>query len=223
MNDKIAIVIPAFNPKEELIKIVEHLSQDDENVIVVVNDGSEDKKIFEQIEDKCIVLEHNRNFGQGKAIKTGLEYIYANYKDVIGAMTVDADGQHTIIDIERVKSELIKDPNIAVIGSRNFHQKGIPLRNKFGNILMSHIFSLKTGIKLKDTQNGLRAIPIKLVEKIKDIPGEKFDYATNMLYELVKNNEYKIVEIETVYDENNVSSFKPIKDSVLILKEILKK
>lgn len=220
---KIAIVIPAYNPREYLVEIVEYMSQNDENIIVVVNDGTEDKKIFDKIKNKCIIIEHDKNLGYGRAVKTGFTYILENHKEVIGVVTADADGQHIIKDIEKVRNELIQNPETLILGSRNFKQKGIPMRNKLGNVLMSHIFRFKTGIKLEDTQSGLRAIPIKLVEKIKDISGEKFDYVTNTLYELVTNNEYKIVEIETVYDKNNISSFKPIRDSVLILKEILKK
>ncbi len=102
----IAVLIPSFNPDRNLINLVTKLSIDSWSRIVIVNDGStnESNQIF--IELNCIknvlVISHSSNQGKGAALKTGIKYINDNAKTIKGIITVDADGQHLIDDVQKI-------------------------------------------------------------------------------------------------------------------------
>ena len=73
--------------------------------IIVVNDGSRDtyEQYFKDFEKKgIIVLKHHINYGKGRALKTALNYILNEYKDIKAIITADSDGQHSPEDIEKV-------------------------------------------------------------------------------------------------------------------------
>lgn len=121
-ND-VAIIIPAYEPDINLINLINDLSKNKYSNIIVINDGSESNKVFDVIKNKIILLEHDKNYGKGKALKTGFEYcinnIY-NIKDIIGVITVDADGQHKITDIEKVYNKFEQKKDSLILGSRTF-------------------------------------------------------------------------------------------------------
>ncbi len=70
------VVIPAYEPNEELENLVSELNCMNYR-IVIVNDGSSPDKnvIFERLKDKAMILHHTVNYGKGRAIKTALHYI----------------------------------------------------------------------------------------------------------------------------------------------------
>ena len=74
---KIAL-IPAYNPEECLIQVVQQLSEKG-FWILIVDDGSdkEHKPIFQEIDDagNVLILPHETNKGKGSALKTGMAYI----------------------------------------------------------------------------------------------------------------------------------------------------
>ncbi len=86
------------------------------------------------------------------------------------------------------------------------------------------MFSIFVGIKITDTQSGLRAFGKSTMKKFLDVSGERYEYETNMLI-ACKEKEIKIEEvpIKTIYiGENETSHFNPIRDSILIYKLFLK-
>ena len=86
------------------------------------------------------------------------------------------------------------------------------------------VFRFACGIKISDTQTGLRAIPAKYLELMSKIKGDRFEYETRVLLEMKRHNiEFLEVKIETVYiEENATTHFRPIKDSIIIYVVILK-
>ena len=184
LKKEIVILIPAYNPSEELIKLVRDLKKSYK--IIVVNDGSESRRYFEEIKKDCKILEHNRNKGKGRALKTGFRYVIKNYHDVIGVVTVDADGQHEIQDIYKICEVFQKQKDMLILGKRNFNVKGIPLRSRMGNKMISKIIEKKAKRSIEDTQTGLRAIPIKYLKDFEKIDGERFEYETNILLYCIK-------------------------------------
>ncbi|WP_349673477.1 bifunctional glycosyltransferase family 2/GtrA family protein [Lacrimispora sp.] len=218
------IVIPAYNPDDRLIALLKELSYKMEAVLLIVNDGSriEAEEIFHEAESYGIVLQHDRNYGKGKAVKTALTFI--RDQKVSGRVIIaDADGQHTVTDIARLLEVKTGERNILIIGSRNF-QGNIPLRSRLGNQFTRATFWLLSGKWLKDTQTGLRAFDSTLIPMFLEISGDRYEYETNMLLTCIKEN-IRIVEvpIETIYLEGNKSShFRPLKDSARIYMTMLK-
>lgn len=217
------IVIPAYEPNEKIIKLVEQLENKSNTEIIIVNDGSSKdyNNIFSTLEKMNVeILVHNRNKGKGEAIKTGLKYLISIGENE-GVVFADCDGQHTAADIIQVLNET-KNNRCIVLGCRNFKGK-IPLRSKFGNIFSRDVFQLMTGYKISDTQTGLRGYPADDFEWLLKVKGSRYEYEFNVLLELCdRKKKYMQLDIETIYEDNNkVSHFNPIKDSILIYKSVI--
>ena len=75
---------------------------------------------------------------------------------------------------------------------------------------------------ISDTQTGLRAIPNGLLADYLTLPGERFEYETNMLIEaLHEKTPLKEIPIQTVYvDDNRETHFRPVADSAAIYGQI---
>lgn len=225
--DDIVIIIPAYKPDEQIMlefieKVKKHFSN-----IVVVNDGSGEKydEFFAKVREQGIaVLKHYVNLGKGRAIKTAFNYVLNNYENLTGVITADCDGQHYIEDIIKCANKLKENPNKLIIGARNFDEKQVPFKSRFGNKITSRVFGTFVGIKITDTQSGLRAFGKQTMMKFLEIAGERYEYETNMLIECKeKEIEIEEVPISTVYIRNNsLSHFDVLKDSFRIYKLFIK-
>ncbi len=223
----IVILIPAYKPEKEImLKFLEELTLKFNNILIV-DDGSgiEYKDFFNEIEKRGLkVIHHEVNKGKGRAIKTGFDYILKNYNQLLGTITADCDGQHTVEDIEKCAKKLLEYPEDLVVGCRDFNQDNVPNRSKFGNKLTRIIFRIFIGINITDTQSGLRAFGKNLMNIFLKTEGERYEYETNMLIDC-KNYDINIQEvtIKTVYiNKNQGSHFNPIKDSLKIYKLFFK-
>lgn len=225
---KVTIVLPSLNPDEKLNMVVHGLIKEGFTDIVIVNDGSDEAHMepFRQASahKEVTLLTHEINKGKGRALKTAFSYIIENRKDTAGVVTVDGDNQHTAHDIKACAEKMLENKDKVILGCRDFSSKDVPFKSKFGNVSTSLVFRLFCGIKISDTQTGLRAIPYKYLPLMCDTPGERFEYETEMLFTFKKNNiEFFEQRIDTVYIEDNASThFNPIKDSIKIYKIIFK-
>ena len=217
---KVIPIIPTLNPTEKLLEVLDLLEERGYSKIIVVDDGSNNKEIFEKIKEKSeiILLTHDVNKGKGCALKTAYKYYLENIKGYNGVITLDDDLQHNIEDVLKI-SNMLEDNNMFIIGTRLFNTDSTPRRNKMGNRIASLLFKALYGINIKDTQTGLRAIPNYLIPKMIEISGDRFEYEMNVLAEMAMMNE-KIfqVDIQTVYlkNSNKTSHFKPIRDSLKV-------
>ncbi len=225
MNKNIAVLIPAYNPNEKLIELIDKISNEITSRIVVVNDGSNSRSVFERIKNNCIVLENRINKGKGYSLKKGLNWILEQENGIIGIITVDADGQHTIKDVKNIAKKLEenhrKDKQKIILGIRDFSEENIPIKNRFGNKITANIFRKKTGVEIKDTQTGLRGIPIKNVKEFTKLKGNRYEYEQNMLIDIIKKDiPFEEVHISTIYNKSK-SNFNVIIDSYKIIKAII--
>ena len=224
--DDIVILIPSLDPDKKLTAVVENLIETGFSRIVSVNDGSASDEIFEEISAVygVDVFKHCVNMGKGRALKDGLNHIYNNYPGCKGVVTVDGDGQHSAADTLKVAQAILDNPRSLIMGCRDFTSDNVPQRSKFGNVTTSRVLRLLCGIKLSDTQTGLRGIPTELIPAFVKIDGERFEYELNMILECKEINVSLVeVPIETIYLEENASShFNPLLDSLRIYSVFLK-
>jgi glycosyltransferase involved in cell wall biosynthesis len=225
MNDHLFVkiaLIPAYQPDNKLIMLVDELMEKNFH-IVVVDDGSgkDYNSVFRNITSKATLISYEQNKGKGYALKTGIKYIRDNYEKCGYIVTLDSDGQHKTEDAERMCKKSFDNKDCLIIGSRAFDGK-VPFKSKFGNDLTRHIFSLKSGIKIYDTQTGLRAFSCKLARYLLETQGDRYEFEMNMLLKCAEMKIPIIEEwIETIYlDGNKGSHFNPLKDSYRIYKAI---
>lgn len=224
--DKITVVIPSYKPDEKLLSTLNGVLEVGFTDIIVVDDGGGDKymHIFDKVKDMphCTVLHHPVNRGKGAALKTAFAYYTENRPDSIGLVTADADGQHLPKDILACAKDMAESGSI-VLGVRDFSLPHVPPRSKTGNRFTSGFFKVFFGMKISDTQTGLRAIPKDYVEPISKVDGDRYEYETHMLFLIGKANmPLREHTIDTVYiDENRTSHFRVIHDSARIYKMVL--
>lgn len=221
-QEVLAIVLPSLNPDFKFGGVVDGLVKKGFQHIVIVDDGSdsEHQSWFEHAAGypQCAVLHHGVNKGKGRALKTAFQYVLDNYPELEGVITIDGDGQHLTDDIIACGDLMLRNRDKVVLGCRNFDLPGIPPRSVAGNRTTARLFRLCYGIKLSDTQTGLRAIPASCLERFCRIEGERFEYETNMLLNM-KRMGIGFLEnpIETVYEDENIRShYHPVKDSLRI-------
>lgn len=220
MNKDAVILIPCYDPNEKIMqKFVFELEKSFEN-IVFVDDGCNKKhaKYFEKLAKNHSVIKHNINLGKGRGIKNGINYILNNYPSAKVIVTADCDGQHSVKDIKKCYEVAFQNQDSFVLGCRDI--KKMPLRSKLGNTVTKNILYNLIGNKISDTQTGLRAMSFDVAKKLIEVPGERYEYETNVLMATRKKN-IPIVEvsIDTIYIENNETShFNPVKDSIRIYK-----
>ena len=223
----ITIIIPSLNPDEKLIRTLDGIIEKGFHKLVLVDDGSdaEHKQPFEYARQKgCVVLVHEVNKGKGRALKTAFEYC-AGCSDCIGVITLDGDGQHAPDDVYACgEAMLASDNQTVILGCRDFSEDHVPFKSRYGNWITRFAFLALCGIKISDTQTGLRAIPAQYLPAMIEYKGERFEYETNMLLEMkAQEIPFSEVKIETIYlDENASSHFHPFRDSIKIYKIILK-
>jgi glycosyltransferase involved in cell wall biosynthesis len=215
------VIIPAYNPEEKIIALVEGIQAFGLSWIVIVDDGSSKAcdSIFSKLRGYgCEILTHVRNRGKGAALKTGVHYVLSACPDTAGFVTADADGQHLPEDIYRLARMLEEAPTGMILGVRCFEGEGVPFKSKWGNRVTSWVFFLKTGVRLSDTQTGLRAMPADFAALYTETGGDRFEFEMNVLLSACKQGiPLLTAPIHTVYTENNRSShFHSVRDSARI-------
>lgn len=160
MND-LTIVIPAYNEAESLRKLLPGLLQfcgDKGCRLVIVNDGSRDDTLQVLREHEghpnFRFVNHKVNRGYGGALKSGIRAVETAY-----CITIDADGQHRLEDVESLHRFRAENDADMVVGSRKgqkdaslYRGVGKRLIRLFAKILMPiHIYDINSGMKIYDT------------------------------------------------------------------------
>ena len=213
---KTAVLLPVYNPDEKFLRLVEELYKRGFKV-VAVNDGSLERcdEFFKRAQPFADVIGYKDNKGKGYALKRGFEYIGNNLSEEVDyIVTADSDGQHAIEDIERV-AKLTRKTDGIVLGMRDLSEK-IPIKSRIGNDMSKVVYTIVTGVYLRDNQSGLRGFPVRLCMWLQDIPGNKYEFELNVLATAHKEG-MKVtgIDIKTIYENNNKNThFRPIKDTV---------
>ena len=165
-NNKILIVIPAYNEEENIEKVLNEIKMDiDYADILVIDDCSKDntRKIVEKNNVKCITNVINMRYAW--AVQTGLKYAYQNNYDYV--IQMDADGQHIAKEAEKLYKEIIKTKADIVIGSRYVKElsefKSSRVR-QMGIKFLSSLIKIVTGKKIYDVTSGYRACDKELIK-----------------------------------------------------------
>ncbi|MGD0005922.1 MAG: glycosyltransferase family 2 protein [Anaerolineaceae bacterium] len=161
MKKALTLVVPAFNEAENIPKVLPEMLEfcnQRQWQVILVNDGSSDAtasvlRNFEG-EDNLVILNHKVNQGYGAALKTGIRKVNTGF-----VVTLDADGQHMLSDLEAMWEALHQQDADMVIGNRisdkpknGYRQAGKWLIRKItGLILPLHIRDLNSGLKMYRT------------------------------------------------------------------------
>ncbi len=160
VKGRISVVLPAYNEANNIaasiadtIEQIDCLSNDWE--IIVVDDGSTDEtraiaKTFRHSRVK--VVSHDVNKGKGHALKQGFRHVTGEF-----TFFVDSDMEVRTAKLRAYLAGL-KDADI-VIGSKRHPESRVraPLIRRIFSISFNVLERLLTGVKVTDTQTGLKS------------------------------------------------------------------
>lgn len=220
------VLIPAYEPDDRLVHLVELLDKAHVvDAVIVVDDGSGPvfADVFAQTREAgAIVIAHEENQGKGFALKRGFAYIEQRFPDH-DVICADCDGQHSVEGIDRVATALRSHPETMVLGTRQFTGE-VPAASRIGNTLTRVLFARSTGTHIFDTQTGLRGYPAAMLPWLQRVDGNRFEYELNLLLHAAAEGIAVLeIPIETIYlDGNSSTHFRPIVDSIRVYAPLAK-
>ncbi len=226
MSDRFPLyaLIPSYEPTEVLVELAAALKEAGFSVLIV-DDGSGEAygHIFSAAAKHGELISYVPNRGKGYALKTGLQWLRHHAESGSIIVTLDSDGQHTVEDSLKVAALAKKNPHALTLGVRSFG-KGTPARSQFGNTVTRWIYRITSGVKVSDTQTGLRAFGTELLPFLLSVEGERYEYEMNMLLDAAAQKiPMQEQSIETIYHDNNSGShFHTFRDSFRVYGRILK-
>ena len=198
-DKKIFIIIPVYNEKPVIRKVIEELIPFGYTILVIDDGSTDDIKSELDALARVIYIRHKANLGQGAALQTGIDYALSCHADFL--VSFDADGQHTAADIPRILQPLIDNEADVVLASR-FLVKGSHNASVFRQLVLKagrRINYLFTGLYLSDAHNGFRAFNRVGAQSLK-ISENRMAHATEIIAQIRKHKlRYKEMASTIVY------------------------
>lgn len=157
-------VVPALNEEETVGAVVSALTAAGFRT-VVVNDGSVDATSERARGAGAAVLDLPVNLGVGGALRCGFAYaVSLGYPAVV---QVDADGQHSPADIDRLIEVANVDGAHMVTGSRfrGTHDMDIGAARRLAMRVLARSATKATGVRITDATSGFRVIREPLLSR----------------------------------------------------------
>ena len=210
MNEKIGIIIPAYNEEKRISKILEDYctffrkNKENFELIVVLNNCHDNtsgivKKIKKKFKE--IVILDFKQGGKGFAIAEGFKEALKRNCDFIGFVDADmATGAEAFYDL--LKNLENQDGIIA----NRYHKKSvINPKQPLDRIIASRGFNVLVRLlflfKFKDTQCGAKIFKKKVVERIlPNLSITQWAFDIDLLYQTHKSN-FKIKEHPTIWSD----------------------
>lgn len=199
MMKKLSVVIPCYNEKDNIEKIVCRVkaADVDNKEIIIVDDCSVDgtrdileNKIKANVE---MILYHEKNKGKGAALRTGFA---AATGDIV--IIQDADQEYDPSEYPQIIKPIIDGEADVVYGSRfkDGQMKGY-LSNRLANLFLTRFSNLFTGLDCTDMETCYKAFRREIIQSI-DIEEERFGFEPEITSKIAKKH-VKFKEVSISY------------------------
>ena len=193
-NQRVAVVIPAFNEEQKIAATVASIP-DYVDVVIVVDDASADstgevaQATADQLSDgrRVAVVRHHVNQGVGAAIVTGYRQALHSKCAIVAVMA--GDGQMDPADLASIVQPIVDGTADYVKGNRFLHPeiwKAMPAARIVGNLVLSAATKVTSGYwHVFDSQCGYTAISAAALQAIElDGVFPRYGYPNDMLSRL---------------------------------------
>ncbi len=208
MNNKKIVIIPTYNEKENIEKMVRKVfSMKGSFHILVVDDGSPDgtanivKRLMKEFPEQLHIIERSGKLGLGTAYIAGFNWAIEHQYDYIFEM--DADFSHDPDDLLRLYQACDQEGADMSIGSR--YCRGIAVKDwPISRILISYGASkyVRTILRVKiyDSTAGFVCYKRKVLERIDldSIKMKGYGFQIEMKYNAYKLG-FKIQEVPIIF------------------------
>jgi len=216
---KITVGIPAYNEEKNIAKIIVKLKKMVDQVLVC-DDGSTDSTCAIAESLGATVIKHPKNLGYGNAIRS----IFLKAREINADLlvTIDADGQHKIEDINKIIKPIVDRRADISIGSRFLKKdNNTPGYRKLGVKIITKVTNSSLSEKVTDAQSGFRAYNNKVLQSL--TPSDSgMGISTEILIKS-SNLGFKIAEVPTeIQYEGDTSTHNPVSHGIEVLMSTLK-
>jgi dolichol-phosphate mannosyltransferase len=209
---KLSIVIPAYNEKNTILKIVERVKQVNlgkiEKEIILVDDASRDgtTDIIKKIKDNKIKkVFHEKNQGKGAAVRDGI-------KAATGEIVIiqDADLEYNPDEYNIVIKPILDKKAEVVYGSRalNKNNRYSYISFMIGGKIVTFFTNLLFFSHLTDEPTCYKTFKSDVIKKI-NITGNRFEWEPEVTAKILKKG-IKIVEVPISYNPRDKKHGKKI-------------
>lgn len=208
--DQVLVIIPTFNERENLPRILDRVRAATPVVsILVVDDGSPDGtgEIADAravADDKIVVLHRTEKNGLGPAYFAGFDWGLAHGFDVLVEM--DADGSHAPEQLPRLLAAL--DHADLVIGSR--YVRGGSVVNWPARRLMlsrgANLYSrLALGVGVRDITAGYRAYRAAVIRAIplNEVASHGYVFQVDLAWRTILGG-FRVAEVPITFTEREI-------------------
>ncbi|OBS97319.1 glycosyl transferase [Vibrio tasmaniensis] len=180
---KLIIQIPCYNEASNLESVIydipSKISGIDNIEILVIDDGSTDGTVALA---KRLGVQHivsnNKNKGLAYAFHLGLETCIKHKADII--VNTDGDNQYNGLDIPKLIEPILANRADIVVGDRGgYDNEHFSFFKRTLQVFGSYIISKATGLDVKDSVSGFRAISRSAAQQINIL--SEFSYTIEML------------------------------------------
>ena len=195
---KKSVIVPVYNEEGNIgnliLKIKTVLNNNDE--LIIVNDGSSDKTLNEIQNKKCILINLNKNMGKGYAMRKGIESAQGDYIVFMGG-----DGQDDPSEIKLLIDEISNGYDY-VIGSRflnfdksnnRFSDKAVLPVNEFGNKSITFLINLLFHKNITDSQSEFKCFKATKLKEL-NLECNRFEIETELLIKSFRKK-FRIKEV----------------------------
>lgn len=206
MVNKVSIVLPTYNEKDNIIKLINEINNYSNNSeIIVVDDDSPDLtwKIAQDANIKNVkVIRRLKNRGLAASLHEGIENATGN-----AVIWMDCDLSHPPSLIPKLL-ESLNDNDIAVASRYNYGGKD---KRKFIRFITSYAFNLYAnillGLRIKDTDSGFIAVKKHVFDKVKINPKGYGEYFIEFVYRCQRKG-FRISEVPFIMEDRLVGNSK---------------
>jgi len=166
MSPELSIVITVLNEKDNIKPLIEKLRVDLTGIdyeVIFVDDGSTDgtqKEIKKMADDRIILVELRRNYGQSTAMTAGIDHARGKYIAML-----DGDLQNDSSDIPMMMEKIKTEDWDVVAGNRKNRKDGAVLR-KLPSKIANAIIRRMTGVYIKDYGCTLKIFKREIAEDL---------------------------------------------------------
>ncbi len=220
LNKKIAIVVPAYNVGEEIVKFLDNIPDYVDKIFLIddccpLQTGKLAKK--NSNDHRLNIIFNNQNLGVGGAVKVGYLKCIEDSIDIV--VKIDGDNQMDPLEINAIVNPLITQNFDYSKGNRFLNNDKIenyPIVRFYGNIFLSFMSKLSSGYwDIFDPINGFTAIKINILKKLNlKIIDDGYYFESDMLFNLY-NLKIKIkdVPVKIKYHKHQKQNLNVFKES----------
>ena len=211
---KLSILIPSYNEEKTIIQTLKRINETKSTFadyeVIVINDGSTDDTsnlLKSNSELYNHLIEYEKNFGKGYAVKKGLSIATGNY-----IIFQDADLEYDPKDFSKFINLINKFNVDAIIGSRFSYSdftRSHSFFNKIGNHVLTFIFNLLYNTTFTDIYSCYFCFKTSLVNPEK-LNTAGFEQHAEILCKAIKKGSF-FYEVPINYNGRTQAEGKKIK------------